>query len=454
MKSIDPATGAIVVEYPDHDPQQVEARLERAVAAQRAWARQPYAERAGVLRRAAEQLRAENASLAALMTAEMGKPLKEAAGEVNKCAWVLEHYAETAEKDLTPERGPTDFESWIRFDPIGVVLAIMPWNFPLWQVYRFAAPALMAGNGGLLKHAENVTGCALAIERIFLQAGLPEGVFQTLVVPVEAVAGVIGDRRVAAVTLTGSTRAGAAVAAEAGRHIKKCVLELGGSDAYIVLDDADIDLAVTTCAASRLLNGGQSCIAAKRFVVVDAVRETFEKKLVERFRAVTMGAPTAAETDLGPMAREDLRDALHRQVEASVAAGAEVKVGGAVPDRPGWFYPATVLTGVRPGMPAYDEEMFGPVASIIAVQNEDEAVEVANQSNYGLGGAVFTADAERAHRIAERLDTGAVAINDFVRSDPRLPFGGVKDSGIGRELSGYGLKEFVNIKTVTVGSSG
>ncbi|MEL6184340.1 MAG: NAD-dependent succinate-semialdehyde dehydrogenase, partial [Myxococcota bacterium] len=436
---------------PVHSADAVEARLARAEAAQQAWAERPLAERLPPLLRAAELLRRDKRTHAELMVKEMGKPIAQAEGEVEKCAWAFEHYAETAEAGLAAEKGGTDFESLVRYDPLGVILAIMPWNFPYWQVVRFAAPNLAAGNAGLLKHAENVTGCAMALEALMREAGFPEGVFSTLVVPVSAVEGVIADPRVAAVTLTGSTRAGAAVAEAAGRHLKKTVLELGGSDAYVVLEDADIELAVARCAGSRLLNSGQSCIAAKRFVVLEPVYDAFVEALVARFEKTTMGEPMSG-VDIGPLAREDLRDGLAGQVEASIAKGARPLVGGKVPAGPGWFYPPTVLTEVAPGMPAYGEELFGPAASVLRAQDEQDALRIANDSVYGLGGAVFSKDLERAHRFAARMNSGAVAINDFVKSDPRLPFGGIKKSGYGRELGLYGLREFVNTKTVTVGA--
>jgi succinate-semialdehyde dehydrogenase/glutarate-semialdehyde dehydrogenase len=386
------------------------------------------------------------------MAQEMGKPIKDGRAEAEKCAWVCEYYAEQAETFLQPEIIPTDArKSFVTFQPIGVVLAVMPWNFPFWQVFRFAAPALMAGNTGVLKHASNVPGCALAIEEVFQQAGFPEHAFRTLLIGSKHVEAVIENPLVMAVTLTGSTPAGRAVARKAGEMIKKTVLELGGSDAYVVLEDADLEATAKTCVASRLINAGQSCIAAKRFVVVDPIRQRFEAAFVAQMRTAKVGDPMDEHTQVGPLARHDLRDDLHQQVQASLAQGATCLLGGEMPAGTGAYYPPTVLTQVKKGMPAYDDELFGPVAAIIAVPDEKAAIRVANDSVFGLGAAVFTQDIARGERIAaHELAAGCCFVNAFVKSDPRLPFGGIKESGYGRELSSYGIKEFVNIKTVFV----
>jgi succinate-semialdehyde dehydrogenase/glutarate-semialdehyde dehydrogenase len=402
--------------------------------------------KAGVL------LRQRNEDLARLMAIEMGKPLAQGRAEAEKCAWVCDYYGEHAANFLADEPISTDAgRSYVSYRPLGVVLAVMPWNFPLWQVFRFAAPGLMAGNAGVLKHASNVSGCALAIEDIFHGAGFPPALFRTLLVGSNRVAGLIEAPEIRGVTLTGSTPAGRAVAAKAGACLKKTVLELGGSDPYLILEDADLELAVETCVAARLMNGGQSCIAAKRFIVVEPVRKRFEQMFVEKMKLKRMGDPLEAGIDLGPQARCDLRDQLHQQVTASVARGARLLLGGRVPEGPGAFYPPTVLTGVAKGQPAYAEELFGPVAAVIGVQDEAEAMRVANDSAFGLGAAVFTQDVARGERIANHgLEAGSCFVNGFVKSDPRLPFGGVKDSGYGRELSIFGIREFVNVKTIWV----
>jgi succinate-semialdehyde dehydrogenase/glutarate-semialdehyde dehydrogenase len=452
IESVDPATGARVRSYAPMGPDELRAAVRACAAAQRAWARADFAERARPLRAAARILREEAEALARLAALEMGKPLAQGRAEVEKSASGCDYYAERAAGFLARESVATDAaKSFVCYEPLGVVLAVMPWNFPFWQVFRFAAPALMAGNGALLKHASNVTGCAVAIEDVLRRAGLPQGLFRTLVVGSDGVAGLIEQREVAAVTLTGSTPAGRAVASKAGAMLKKTVLELGGSDPYLILEDADLPRAVETCVASRLVNGGQSCIAAKRFVIHEAHRAEAERLFVEAMRARRAGAPTEEGVDLGPLARRDLRDEVHEQVERSVAKGARLLLGGVRPDGPGAFYPPTVLADVRPGMPAYDEEIFGPVASLIYVADEEEAIRVANDSPFGLGAAVFTRDVARGEEIAaRRLEAGSCFVNAFVRSDPRLPFGGVKDSGYGRELGVWGIREFVNVKTVYV----
>jgi succinate-semialdehyde dehydrogenase / glutarate-semialdehyde dehydrogenase len=453
IESVNPATGETIRTYEEMTFEEVGGILERAHEAFLAWRNVGFAERARHLRRAAAVLRDRREELARRMALEMGKPLAGGRSEVDKCASACDYYAEHAQAFLAPEEVATDARrSFVACAPLGVVLAIMPWNFPFWQVFRFAAPALMAGNAGVLKHASNVPGCALAIEEVFREAGLPEGLFRALLAGSGQVERAIEHPRVAAVTLTGSTPAGKAVAAKAGSCLKKTVLELGGSDPYLILEDADLDAAVATCVESRLINSGQSCIAAKRFIFPQSLAAEVERRFVERMRGKRMGDPLAEGVEVGPQARRDLRDALHRQVEASVAQGARLLLGGEVPPGPGAFYPPTVLAGVRPGMPAYDEETFGPVAALIAVADEREAIRAANDSAFGLGAAVFTRDRARGEEIATRqLDAGSCFVNSLVRSDPRLPFGGIKQSGYGRELGAYGIKEFVNVKTVYVG---
>jgi succinate-semialdehyde dehydrogenase/glutarate-semialdehyde dehydrogenase len=452
MIAQNPATGENIAEYEEADTGQVKDIIRRAHESHVAWRTTSFQHRSELMLRAAGILRERAREFGELMTREMGKPLSGGISEAEKCAWVCEYYAENAEEFLADQEVSTDASrSFVTFQPLGVVLAVMPWNFPFWQVFRFAAPNLMAGNAGLLKHASNVPGCALAIEEVFRKAGFPEDLFRTLLVPGSRVDPVIEDPLVRAVTLTGSTPAGIAVASKAGEVLKKTVLELGGSDPYVILEDADLDAAASTCATARLINSGQSCIAAKRFIVPEAIRGAFEERFVKAMSAAKMGNPMEEDTVVGPQAREDLRDELHDQVVRSIDAGARCVLGGEIPEGPGAFYPPTVLTDVAPGMPAYSEELFGPVASVIPVKDEEEALRVANDSVFGLGAAVFTGDVQRGTHIArEELQAGACFVNAFVRSDPRLPFGGVKESGYGRELSPFGILEFVNIKTVWV----
>ena len=429
--------------------------LAAAAAAREAfleWRRTSFADRAAIVRKAAEILRARKDEFARLMTEEMGKTVSDGRAEVEKCAFHCDWFADHAEEYLAQE--PVDIgggEAFVTFNPLGIVLAVMPWNFPFWQVFRAAAPALMAGNGMLLKHASNVPGCALAIEKVLHDAGVPKALFRTLLLPSREVEALIKDDNVAAVTLTGSVAAGKSVATAAGSVLKKCVLELGGSDAYVVLEDADIPAAAKVAATARMVNGGQSCIAGKRFIVVRSILEPFEKAMVEAMTAYEMGDPTKETTKLGPMQSVDARDEIHRQVTESVAKGAKLLLGGEVPDKPGAWYPATVLSNVRPGQPAHDQEVFGPVAAIIAADDQTDAIRIANASEFGLGSGVLTSDLDRGRRIAaEELEAGMSFVNQNVRSDPRAPFGGVKHSGYGRECSAYGIREFVNIKTVHV----
>ncbi len=451
IEAVNPATGETIETYDEMTPAQAAAAVDAAHEAWRGWRTTPFAERARLMKRAAEILRSRKHEFAKLMALEMGKPLKQGVAEAEKCAIGCDFYAEHAEAHLAPEIVKTEASrSYVAFEPLGVVLAVMPWNFPFWQVFRFAAPALMAGNVGVLKHASNVPGCALAVEDVFSSAGFPKDVFRTLLIGSRQVKAIIEHPRVRAVTLTGSTPAGKAVAAQAGAVVKKTVLELGGSDAYIVLEDADLEHAVETCATSRLINSGQSCVNAKRFVIVKPLLAAFTDRMLTAMKARKMGDPLADGTDIGPQARQDLRDELHQQVLASVQKGAKLMLGGEVPAGPGSFYPATILAGVKPGMPAYDEELFGPVAAIIEAADESDAVRIANDSIFGLGAAVFTRDQARGERVARALDAGCTFVNTLVASDPRLPFGGVKEAGYGRELGVYGIREFVNIKTVYI----
>jgi len=452
LTSINPATKKLIKNYDEMTSAVSENIISLSDQAFKSWKETKFIHRSDLMKNASEVLRKNSDEYAALMTIEMGKPIVQSRAEVEKCAWVCEYYAENAERFLTDEIIKTDAaKSFISYQPLGIVLAIMPWNFPFWQVFRFAAPNLMAGNAGLLKHASNVSGCALAIEDVFRKAGFPENLFRTILVTSKNVKEIISNQKVQAVTITGSVPAGRSVASIAGSLIKKTVLELGGSDPYIVLEDADLEKAAMSCVTSRLINAGQSCIAAKRFIIVESVYDEFEKLYLEIMSKKKMGDPLDENNDLGPQASLQLRDELHDQVLRSVKQGAELILGGTIPEVDGAYYPPTILTKVKPGITAFDEELFGPVAALIKAKDEDEAIELANNSIFGLGAAVFTKDTERGERIAkERLNAGCCFVNDFVKSDPRLPFGGIKESGYGRELSPLGIKEFVNIKTVYI----
>jgi len=452
LKSINPANGNLIKTYESDTKDVIQQKIEQTHSAWLNWKHTSFNERAKLLNQLAKVLQNRKDELAILMAQEMGKPVKQGTIEIEKCAAVCTYYADNAEAFLSEQLIETDAQkSFVTFQPIGVVLAIMPWNFPFWQVFRFLAPALAAGNCGVLKHASNVPGCALVIEDMVKQAGFPENVFQTLLAGSDEVDAMIENPLIKAVTLTGSTQAGIKVAQKAGAMLKKSVLELGGSDAYIILEDADLELAATTCTDSRLINSGQSCIAAKRFIVVESVAEQFTKLMLQKMKAKHIGDPLSGQTDVGPQARIDLRDELHKQVLQSMQAGAQCLLGGVVPDGNNAFYPPTILTQVTNGMPAYDEELFGPVAAIITASDEADAIRIANDSVFGLGGAVFTTDVIRGEHIAAtQLEAGSCFVNAMVKSDPRLPFGGIKQSGYGRELGVFGIHEFVNIKTVFI----
>jgi succinate-semialdehyde dehydrogenase/glutarate-semialdehyde dehydrogenase len=449
MHAINPANGELIAEYDELDDQGIERAIATAAERFRSYRTTSFGERAGWMRRAAALLRERKGRYGELMTREMGKPIAAAESEVEKCAWVCDYYAENAEAFLADEIRESDASrSYVAFQPLGPVLAIMPWNFPLWQCFRFAAPALMAGNVGLLKHASNVPGSALAIEEVLRDAGFPEGCFTTMLISSSKVAGVIADPRVVAATLTGSEGAGRSVGEAAGKSLKKVVLELGGSDPYIVMPSADLDAAVSTAVTARTINNGQSCIAAKRFIVHHDIADEFERRFAEGLRALRVGDPMDRAVEIGPLARPEFVDDIERQVNESVERGARLVTGGKRIEGRGFFYEPTLLADVAPGMPAYEEETFGPVAALIRARDVSDAIRVANDTRFGLGSSAWTGDPSEAERFAREIEAGSVFINGMVKSDPRLPFGGIGISGVGRELSEFGIREFVNVKTV------
>lgn len=452
LQSINPATGETIYEYKEHQWEEVNKALDQTIEAQREWIKYSPANRATILLNIAAILRERAEGLAFLISIEMGKIIGEARAEIEKCAKVCEYYANQGYSFIQPKPVETEArESYVVYKPLGTILAIMPWNFPFWQLFRCAAPALMAGNAVVLKHASNVSGCAMAIQDVIDQAGIVPGLFKTLLLSSKKVDKLISDKRIKAISLTGSTSTGKSVALQAAQHLKKCVLELGGSDPYIILADADIEQAVEACVKGRLINAGQSCIAAKRFIVEEPAYQRFEELFVERMRQQKMGDPFDPAIQYGPLARNNLREDLQRQVTNSISKGARLLLGGVIPEGTGAYYPATVLANVTAGMPAYNEELFGPVAAILKARDAREAIKIANDTTFGLGAAIFSTDIERARTLAEdQLESGCCFINEYVRSDPRLPFGGIKESGIGRELALYGLLEFVNIKTIYI----
>jgi succinate-semialdehyde dehydrogenase/glutarate-semialdehyde dehydrogenase len=452
LKSINPVSGEIVKTYEKHTEKGIEKIINSVDKTWHQWRSTSFMHRSQLMQNLSSLLRTNKEKLAFLMASEMGKVKSEGIAEIEKCAWVCDYYATNAESFLENEMIKTEAtKSFVSYQPIGTILAVMPWNFPFWQVFRFAAPTIMAGNVAVLKHASNVPGCSVAIEELFREAGFPENLFRSLLIGSELVEKVIKHKAVKAVSLTGSTPAGKSVASIAGSELKKCVLELGGSDPYLILNDADLQMAAEICAKGRLLNAGQSCIAAKRFIVVDEVYPVFLEFFTHEMNKAHFGDPFDEESTMGPMARADLRDELHKQVVDSVKLGAEIILGGEIPHRKGAYYPPTILENIQPGMPAYDEELFGPVAAVIRAKNTEEAIKIANDTDFGLGAAIFTKDIWKGENIAEiHLEAGCCFVNDFVKSDPRLPFGGIKESGFGRELSIHGIKEFVNAKTVVV----
>lgn len=452
MQSVNPFSGEVIRSYPEYSGEEVNVIIQQVDAAFHQWKITSFEYRAMLMKNLQAKLLEKKEVLAGMMVSEMGKVKREAIGEIEKCALVCAFYAENAASFLKNEPIQTEAsESYISYQPIGTVLAVMPWNFPFWQVFRFLAPALMAGNTGVLKHSSNVSGCGLAIENLVREAGFPENVFRTLLIGSSAVKTVIENPLIKAVTLTGSTPAGKSVASAAGSALKKSVLELGGSDPYLVLEDADIETAARLCVTSRLLNAGQSCIGAKRFIIADRIYDQFKSEFVRLMSGATFGDPLDPKTTIGPLARTDLRDELHQQVEKSREMGAKILLGGFIPEGKAAFYPPTVLENVVPGMPAYHEELFGPVAVLFRFKTEEEAIRIANDTVFGLGAGIFTSDLAKGKILAEKgLEAGCVFVNDFVKSDPRLPFGGIKESGYGRELSAIGIREFMNVKAVVV----
>ena len=450
--SINPANNKKINSYQEISKDSINQIIDSSFNTFLEWRSKSFSYRAKKMRCLAELLKQKKELLGLLMTKEMGKPIKQSIAEAEKCAWVCEYYADNAEKFLSQKEIPTgSTKSFISFQPIGIVLAIMPWNFPFWQVFRFASPALMAGNVGILKHASNVQGCAKEIEKLFLEAGFPKFAFSNLVIGSKKVSNVIKNSKISAVTLTGSTPAGKSVASLAGSLLKKTVLELGGNDPYVILEDADLDNAVKSCIAGRMLNAGQSCIAAKRFIVVQSSLKEFIDKVHNEIKKMKMGDPINPDINIGPMVNNIARDELHQQVLISIEKGAKLLFGGKIPQLDGAFYPPTLLVDVEPGMPAFDDELFGPVAVVISAKDQSHAIELANKTNFGLGAAIFTRDLDKGENIATKeLEAGSCFVNDFVKSDPRLPFGGIKESGYGRELSEFGIQEFVNIKSVVV----
>ncbi len=451
MKSINPSTEALIREYEAYTIEQCNRIIDQVHDAWQHWKTTAMEHRAQLIMRVAEVLDNRRDELALLMTNEMGKPLRESHSEIEKCAWVCRYYSENSAQILKDETiGSDATHSFVAFEPLGVVLAVMPWNFPFWQVFRFAAPAIMAGNAGVLKHASNVSGCALAIESVFKEAGAPENLFRTLLIGSDKVDAILQHQNIRAATLTGSEPAGSKVAATCGRLLKKTVLELGGSDAFIVLADADLEKCVKTAVTARMINTGQSCIAAKRFIVVKEVYEDFVARAIRKMESLKTGDPATDDIDYGSMARRDLMEALEQQIDKSVMMGAKLRTGGHPLQRKGFYFAPAVVTDVTAGMPLFDEETFGPVMAVIKAESPEHAILLANNSNYGLGGSLWSRDTRKAEQLARQVETGSVFINGMTKSDPRLPFGGIKNSGYGRELSHYGIKEFVNIKTIWI----